>query len=88
MLLQRLWNTQQLGQKLVVVHLTVYVYESRADTFKPLPDMPKDLPQQILHANEALRHIAAGQAAYCMPNTVSCSTNCCSCGWHTTWWVF
>ena len=39
----------------------VYIYDSQADTFKPLPDMPEDLPQQILHANEALTRVAAGQ---------------------------
>ena len=39
----------------------VYLYDPQADTFKPLPDMPGDLPQQILHANEALKMVAAGQ---------------------------
>ena len=48
-------------QKLFVLHLTVYVYDQLAETFKQLPDMPADLPHQVLHANEALQEINAGK---------------------------
>ena len=48
-------------QKLFVLHLTVYVYDQVAETFRQLPDMPADLPHQILRANEALQEIDAGK---------------------------
>ena len=39
---------------------TVYVYDEEQDTFKPLPDMPEDLPLQIFNARKALALIDAG----------------------------
>ncbi len=54
-------NTQRPTQKFLVLNLLVYIYDAQGDMFKPLPDMPPDLPQQILDANEALQRITAGQ---------------------------
>ena len=58
--LQRLGHSHQPGQKFLVLNLLVYIYDAQGDMFKPLPDMPWDLPQQILDANEALQRITAG----------------------------
>ncbi|DBA99058.1 TPA: hypothetical protein ACH3X1_014197 [Trebouxia sp. C0004] len=57
---QRLVNTQQPSQKFLVLNLLIYLYDAQGEMFKPLPDMPPDLPQQILDANEALQRITAG----------------------------
>ncbi|DBB14077.1 TPA: hypothetical protein ACH3X3_001037 [Trebouxia sp. C0006] len=57
---QRLGKSQQPAQKFLVLNLLVYIYDAQGNTFKPLPDMPWDLPQQILDANEALQRITAG----------------------------
>ncbi|KAL3162329.1 hypothetical protein ABBQ32_010013 [Trebouxia sp. C0010 RCD-2024] len=46
--------------KLFVLDLAVYVYDQAAEIFERLPDMPTDLPNQILRANEALQEINAG----------------------------
>ncbi len=62
--LQRVRNSHQAPQKLLVLRLMVYVYDEHADIFKPLPDMPKDLPEQMLTAIEALRDIATGLCAH------------------------
>ena len=40
---------------------TVYVYDEDEDVFKPLPDMPEDLPLQIFNARKALALIDAGE---------------------------
>ena len=46
--------------RLVVVHLVVYVYDCQANTFKAVPDMPSELPQQLQLAFQALQDVAAG----------------------------
>ena len=58
--LQKLGHSQQPDQKFLVLNLLVYIYDVHNNMFKPLPDMPWDLPQQILDANKALRRITAG----------------------------
>ncbi len=58
--LQRLGHSQQPAQKFLVLNLLVYIYDAQGNIFKPLPDMPWDLPRQILDANEALQRISAG----------------------------
>lgn len=55
-------------ERVFVLDLSVYVYDTAAETFKHLPDMPADLPNQILRANEALQEINAGK----------CCATCCS----------
>ena len=54
-----------------MLNLVVYVYDPHAETFKPLPGMPEDLPQQVLYANEALKMVAAGQPMFSLPLTYS-----------------
>jgi len=44
-------------QRVLTVLLVVYVYDSAAETFQPLPDMPRDLPLQIHNARQALELI-------------------------------
>ena len=64
-------------QRLVVLHLVVYIYDCQADTFRALPDMPLELPQQLLLAHQALHDVAAGALSQtptvaricCQPNT-------------------
>lgn len=43
-----------------MLNLLVYIYDAQDDKFKQLPDMPWDIPQQILDANEALQRVTAG----------------------------
>ena len=47
-------------QRTITVLLLVYLYDSAADTFKPLPGMPRDLPLQIYNAQQALHLIETG----------------------------
>ena len=47
-------------QRTITVLLIVYLYDSAADTFRPLPDMPRDLPLQIYNAQQALHLIETG----------------------------
>ena len=47
-------------QRALTVLLVVYVYDTAAGTFKPLPDMPRDLPLQIHNARQALQLIDKG----------------------------
>ncbi|KAA6428240.1 MAG: hypothetical protein FRX49_01836 [Trebouxia sp. A1-2] len=57
---QRLGKSQQPAQRFLVLNLLVYIYDAQDDKFKQLPDMPWDIPQQILDANEALQRVTAG----------------------------
>lgn len=60
-------DTLPLQGKRFVLDLAVYVYDQASETFERLPDMPTDLPNQILRANEALQEINAGNrsATWC-----------------------
>lgn len=44
-----------------MLHLTVYIFDATANTFRQLPDIPIDVPDQIQQANVALQAIAAGE---------------------------
>ena len=44
---------------------TVYVYDEDQDEYRPLPDMPEDLPLQIYNARKALALIDAGETSDC-----------------------
>ena len=46
--------------RLCVLMLTTYVYDWTADTFVPLPRMPRDLPMQLAKAKKALTLIDKG----------------------------
>lgn len=48
-------------QKLLVLHLIVYIYDATAGTFRQLPDMPADLVEQLQQATSALQGIASGE---------------------------
>ena len=48
-------------QRILTLLLVVYVYDATADTFRPLPDMPRDLPMQIHNARQALQLIDTGK---------------------------
>ena len=71
--LQRLGKSQQPAQKFLVLNLLVYIYDAQGDMFKPLPDVPWDLPQQILDANKALQRIAAGHPLLMLSHAVNCA---------------
>ena len=58
--LQNLNKASTECQKLLVVHLTVHIYDATADTFRQLPDMPTECLDQIIEANAALQAIATG----------------------------
>ena len=62
-LLQKVQSSHCQPQKLLVLQMMVYVYDPGTVTFKLLPDMPIDLPQQIIAANEALCMVAAGNCS-------------------------
>ena len=47
-------------QRTITVLLVVYVFDFMADTYKPRPDMPKDLPLQLYNARKALQLIDQG----------------------------
>ncbi|KAL3147625.1 hypothetical protein ABBQ38_014675 [Trebouxia sp. C0009 RCD-2024] len=63
---QNLHGLRSQGKRFVL-DLAVYVYDQASETFERLPDMPTDLPNQILRANEALQEINAGNrsATWC-----------------------
>lgn len=57
-------NKRNMGmhfQRTITVLLVVYVFDFMADTYKPRPDMPKDLPLQIYNARKALQLIDRGE---------------------------
>ena len=58
-------------QRALTVLLVVYVYDTSAGTFKPLPDMPRDLPLQIHNARQALQLIEKGDQSTKAPNNES-----------------
>lgn len=69
--LQRLGKSQQPAQKFLVLNLIVYIYDAQGNMFKPLPDMPWDLPRQILDANQALQRITAGHTLLTLCHAVT-----------------
>lgn len=64
-------TTRNAPERLIVLHLVVYIYDEVAGTFRQLPDMPADLPRQVLQANAALHAMAAGQSPHSSLNASS-----------------